>query len=415
VQTATRKKLPSPKWLLPGQTNVHLRVNTLQLPGPEKITKVNVKINQKNQLVRLTNLRFTTSSGGTATANGGFRLTASGIRQPSLNVKLHYPFLDLQTFMRDIASLKSYEQTNPAATPASVRKRRSTYFKDNNYQLNLRVTANKLQYQYLHGTDLFLNASLNQQGAKLQDLQLRSFGGRMAARGQILFNGPGNTLPVKLRAQVEQIDLQQLFTIADNMQLDVLNSQNIRGTVNCNLSVTTELDTTFAPSFARTVAYAKANFQKMELIEVEPIQNALRFLRKERTRHLFFEDVNTHFLLRNNEFITPDLNLNSNLAALALSGNYMMRGPAKLNLAVNIFNVIFGNNQRRIDKIQAADSLAEQKEVRGQHLLLVREDNKYKIKLSSKKEREANVQQLNEDFRRFLQQHQIDTVFTMHD
>ncbi len=401
------------RWWLPGQTQLYLQVNTVQLPGHEKIKNLTVQVQQNNQRIRLTGMRFTTSSGGTATANGGFRFTTAGIRQPYLNVQLHYPFLDLQTFMRDIASLKTYEQPLGNTAPSRSHQHKNAYFKENDYQLNLRVTANKLKYQYLHGSDLLLTASLNRQRAKLQDLQLRSFGGRIAARGQIRFDDRVNTLPVKLRAQVEQIDLQQLFTIADNMQLDVLNSQNIRGTVNCNLSVTTELDSTFAPSFDRTVAYAKANFRNMELIEVVPIQNALRFLRKERTRHLFFEDVHTHFLLRNHEFITPGLNLNNNLAALALSGNYIMRGPAKLNLDVNILNVLFGNNQRRIDKIQQTDSVSEQKEVRGQHLILVRQDNKYKIKLSSKKERETNVQSLNQEFRRFLQQYQIDTVFTM--
>jgi hypothetical protein len=283
--------------------------------------------------------------------------------------------------------------------------------KEKDYWLNLEVRAKKLEYLYLRGSDLVMAASLNKNRVKLSKLRLQAFGGQINARGEIRLDAPGDSLPVQLRSQVNNINLQELFAFAETMKLDVLSSQNIKGTADCNVVAYTHLDETFSPSFEGTIAYAKASFQKMELIQVAPIQNALRFLRKERTGHLYFEDVNTNFLLRDSQFITPGLALNSNLTAFELSGSYTMGGSANLNMDVNVLSVLFGNNKRRIERIQS-DSL-EQRVQKKQHLQLSREQNKYKVRLSDRKEREKSGRALQQQFQGFLRQHQIDTVFTM--
>ena len=394
------------------QTQVNLRVDNVNLPGQEQIKNLSVQVNQRNHKVKLTRMHFTTTGQGKATASGGFNLIATGITMPYLNVSLQYPTLNLQTFMQDIASLKGQSKPQSAEKTAAQKSRNMATIKEKDYWLNLQVRAKKVEYLYLRGSDLTMEASMNKNRVKLSKLRLQAFGGQLNARGELRLDAPGDSIPVKLRSQVNNIDLQQLFAFAETMKLDVLSSQNIRGTADCNLVVYTHLDKTFSPSFVGTIAYAKASFQKMELIEVAPIQNALRFLRKERTGHLYFEDVTTNFLLRNSQFITPSLALNSNLTAFELSGFYTMGGSASLNMDINVLSVLFGNNKRRIERIQS-DSLAARRVQKKQHLQLFREQNKYKVRLSDRIEREKSGQALQQEFRSFLRQHQIDTVFTM--
>lgn len=397
-------------WWKGVQAQVHVKVGIVKLPGRVRFKNLTVLVNQHGQQVKLTRMRFTTSEGGLATANGGFRLTAAGIVEPLLTVNLLYPSLDLQTFMQDVASLKGLTQSPALPASSAASRQKYIYFKENTYRVNLLVKAQKLRYQYLNGSDLVLAANMNPQRVKLTTLRVRAFGGTINARGNLQIDAPTNSYPVRLRAQIEDVDLQQLFTIADGMQLDVLSSRNIRGIANCNLTVSTALDSTFAPGFEGTIAYAKASFRKMELLEVAPIQYALRFLRKERTEHLYFEEVKTHFVLKDRQFITPGLRLNSNLTAFELSGTYTMQGPAHINMDINIFNVLFGNNKRRIERIQA-DSVTSQNKLKH-HLLLIREQDKYKVKLRNRKEREASALALQSEFQQLLQRHQIDTVFT---
>ena len=400
-------------WWQQVRLQANLKVAHINLPNQEKIHNLLVQVNQNGKQVKLTSMRFDTHGGGSARANGGFSLTKAGIWYPHLNVSLQYPALNLQTFMLDIASLKR-EPASRQLAATKPGKQKQSYFKENDYLLNLQIKAKQLQYLYLKGSNLLLVASLNQNRARVTNLRLQAFGGTINARGDMQLNAPTDVFPVRLRAQLNNINLQQLFAIADNMQMDVLSSQNIKGTAAFNLNVSTQLDRTFSPSFVGTVSYAKATFRNLELIQVAPIQEALRFLRRERTQHLYFEDVATNFLQKDNLFITPGLSMNSNLTSFDLSGTYTMGGAANLNMDINVLNVLFGNNKRRIERIQS-DSLSVVGNQKKQHLLLRREQNKYKVRLHSRKDRAASAVALKKQFQEFIMQHQIDTVFTLNE
>jgi len=396
------------------ETQLNLRVNRVYLPMGEHVRNLTVQVNQQDEKVSLTHMRFVSPKGGVATANGGFRYyPVSGMRAPYLNVRLQYPELDLQSFMQDLATLKKGKPGAKASAAPPQKAKKKPFYSREDYRLNLQVKTQKLRYLYLEGTNVTLQADLNSQRAKISRLDLQTAGGEVHIRGTMQLDVPGEFTPLNLRAELHQVDLPQLFQMAEKMQLDVLSSQNIRGEVACQVAVRTSLDQTFSPSMDRTVAYVKANFQGLQLIEVAPIQQALRLLREERTRHLYFESVTTSFLLRNNEILSPGLSLNSNLTAFQLAGTYTMGGNADLNMDVSLFPVLFGNNKRRIERIRA-DSTATRARVGKQHLVLRREQNKFKVRLSNRKQREQRVSALHYDFQKTIRQYQIDTVFSMH-
>jgi len=415
--TAAVRPAPAPtrqNSLADMDTQLNLQVGRVYLPLGEHVRNLTVQVNQQDEKVTLTHMRFVSPKGGVATADGGFQYyQASGMRAPYLNVRLHYPELNLQSFMQDLATLKKGEPGEVKSTAAKTNVKKEPFYTGDDYRLNLQVKTQRLRYLYLEGTDVILQADLNSRQAKISRLDFHSAGGEVHIRGTMQLDAPGEFTPLNLRVELHQVALPQLFQMAERMQLDVLSSQNIRGEVACQVAVRTSLDQTFSPSLDRTVAYAKANFQRLELIEVAPIQQALRLLRKERTRHLYFENVTTSFLLRNNEFLTPALSLNSNLTAFQLAGTYTMGGGADLNMDVSLLPALFGNNKRRIEKIQN-DSLVTRSKVGKQHLVLRREQNKFKVRLINRKQREQRASALLYDFQKTIRQYQIDTVFSMH-
>ncbi|MFD2247470.1 AsmA family protein [Pontibacter ruber] len=391
------------------QLSVHVR--NVNLPGNEDMKNFSLQLNKNRNHVTMRDMRFTTSKGGKATASGGFQLNKSKLTKPYLDVAMQYKFLDLQAFMQNFAALKTLlPPPDTASTPARADGKYK--FKEKAYDLSLYIKAGELKYEYLRGANLAINARMNREQAQLDRLYLDAFGGMIYAHGLMDLNEPTDTVPVRLKAQVQDVDLKQIFAFAEQMELDVLGSRNIEGKADCNLTVFTKLDQTFTPSFDRTVAYTKATFRGMELKDIMPIQEALGFMRKERTEHLYFEDVNADFVLYKNKFLTPGFSLNNNLSSFDLRGSYTMKGNANLSMDVNVLNILFGNNERRIEQIQE-DSLALKSNKRQQHLLLVREQDKYKVKLSNRKERESITDTLRNEFTDVLNRYQIDTVFTV--
>ena len=94
-----------------------------------------------------------------------------------------------------------------------------------------------------------------------------------------------------------------------------------------------------------------------------------------------------------------------------------MGGPAQLHMDVNVLSVLFGNNKRRIEKILAdtaatpADSLAAPRGGRKQHLLVLREQNRYKVRLRNRKARDESARALKAQYSQLIRRHRIDTVF----
>ncbi|MDQ3290048.1 MAG: AsmA family protein, partial [Bacteroidota bacterium] len=392
-------------------SQLNVRVGTLHLSDKEALRQLRLQVNQSGRRVKLTNMHFISQDGGKATATGGFQLTKAGIRLPYLNVNLHYDYLNLQRFMQHIADLKDLAPKSDQPLTRSQKRRRAA-LRENSFWLQLNASANRVEYEYLKGTNLVLRANLNKERAQLSQLSLQAFKGQINSHGIMQLRNPGGTYPLRIQAKITGIDLQQLFVVANQMNLDVLSSENVRGNVECHVSFLTHLDKTFSPAIDRTVAFANATFRDMELIDVAPIQNALSFLRKERTQHLYFDDVKTKFIMQSNQFITPRLSMNSNLTDFELSGRYVMGGGANLNMDINVLNVLFGNNKKRIEKIQN-DSVETDNNSLMQHLSLTREQEKYKVKLSNRKDRAANNKALREEFNSILQQHRLDTLFTL--
>jgi hypothetical protein len=152
----------------------------------------------------------------------------------------------------------------------------------------------------------------------------------------------------------------------------------------------------------------------MELVEVAPIQHAFRFLRKERSRHIYFDDLTTHFILHNSRFITTGVNLVNNIAPFELSGSYQMNGPANLYLDVHVLDILFSNNKRRIEDIKNKEGDDAGKHThKKQHLYISRNNDAYHVKLFHQKEREAARQTIHQEFSALLAAQKIDTVFTV--
>ncbi|MBX0334211.1 AsmA family protein [Pontibacter sp. HSC-14F20] len=413
-KTTTADKAEGMAFLTPLQkVDLLLRVKHIDLPGEEDLQHLSVRLHKNKSHVTMQSMRFKTSKGGVASAEGGFYLISSKLTRPYLNVNLQYDFLDLQAFMQNFAALKTLL---PTEQPQDLAEKKtedgiSTKLREKVYDLGLHVEAQELKYDYLKGSNLEIKARMNREQAQLDKLYLHAFGGKIFSNGMMYLNEPSDTIPVRLKAQVQDVDLEQLFAVAEQMELDMLGSRNIKGKADCNIAVHTKLDGTFAPSFDRTVAYTQATFRSMELIDIKPIQEALGFMRKERTEHLFFEDVNADFVLYKNKFVAPSFSMHNNLSSFDLRGSYTMRGEASLSIDINIFNILFGNNQRRIEQIQE-DSLSLNKSENRQHLLLVREQDKYKVKLSNRREREGISLVLRNEFQDVLEQYQIDTAFT---
>ncbi|GAB3912349.1 hypothetical protein GCM10028803_55480 [Larkinella knui] len=380
-----------------------VRIDRIRLPSQEDLKDMSVVIHKTGEQVQIPQLLCRTTLGGSIAGLGHFQLNQDGIQEPFAALSLSYERLDLQRLLSLLSGLNSIQASYKR--PAT-RKRKAVL---SDYRFDVEVKAKKLDYNALRGDDFGLKTVIRDETARLERLTMNAFGGRMGARGVMKLDEPKG-IPAQLNLTLQKMDLYQLFRAAEEMQLDVLKSENIRGNVDCSMTFRTELDEKYLPDLNKTTAYTKASIRQMELIDVQPIQQALRFLPKSKTSHIYFEDVDARFLLHHDRILMPDLNLTSNLSYLHLNGDYTLNKKAAFLVEISLTDLLFGNNKRRIRHIQEADSTRTSRGSRN-HLLLQRDLGKYRMKMFGRKDFEAQKQVLRYEWQNELSRHKIDTTF----
>jgi len=142
------------------------------------------------------------------------------------------------------------------------------------------------------------------------------------------------------------------------------------------------------------------------------LQDALKLISKERAGHLYFEPVKAEFFLDRGRILIPHLPLHSNLTSMSVSGTYSLNGPANLYVGLNPFQALFGNNQKRVERIQ------EGKRVRAvRQLLYVNlhrdQPGPFKVRLFKKKEQKQQQTEIQQEYRALLRQQPLDTTMRL--
>ena len=270
-----------------------------------------------------------------------------------------------------------------------------------------------MRYAAVRGTQFQLVSRLQAGEAIVDDCTVNALGGRVALHGRLRTDAGRRHHPLEAQVLLEDIQLPELFNTANDMQLETLSESNVRGTLRCAAALRTDLNEKFLPTLSRTSAYLKADLRDLELVDVQPLQEAFSLFRK-RTGHLYFEPVSSEFALANGEFLIPDLRLNSNLTELRVSGRYNFVGPASLYVGLNALHALTGNNDKRVARIRAGEPVRRRRAPLT-YVNLSRDvpHGKFRVKLFQKQEQRQDQAALRRDFRQLVITQRLDTTLRL--
>ncbi|RZK18550.1 MAG: hypothetical protein EOO56_15850, partial [Hymenobacter sp.] len=406
----------------------------LVLPVGEPLRDLHLRFEKEDSLLRMPYLRFVAPQGGVGRASGAAVVSGIHLVAATADVDLHYASLDVQQLLAMLASLKPPNKTvdsQPRAVVLAARRaRQQAHRRARHRQAGspspagallasggltavLRVQADQVRYNSIAGGRFQLVSHLSPGEARVDACSLDAFEGRITLHGLLRTDGGRQHHPLQVQALLEDIKLPDLFATANTMRFQVFTHENIRGSLRCVAALRTDLDSTFLPVREQTFGYVKADLRDLELLNVEALEQAFKFVKKERTSHLFFEPVSTEFLLNGGQVLIPSLKLNSNLTELEVSGRYGLDGRTNLYVGMNPLNVLFGNNKRRIERIQSGEPMRP-RSPRLTYVNLRRDvpGTKYQVKLFQKNEQQQQQTTLRQQCRQLLRTQRLDT--TMH-
>ncbi|RTQ50168.1 hypothetical protein EJV47_11075 [Hymenobacter gummosus] len=419
-----RLQSPVRKLLLLANGRATCDIGTLLMPVGENLRHVRLRLTKAGSSFHLPSLYFVTTSGGAGFAQASAHVARGRLQSADASLDLRYATVDVQRLLLLLASLKPDDDDDDeddavsaaaADSAAAVRQGRATALLGGRVlTARLQVRAERVRYGALSGTDFRLASRLRPGEARLDDCSLQAFGGQLKLRGRLQTHAVGGRHPLHVQAQLQRIELPRLFEVADALSFDVLGSDNVRGTMDCEADLITDLDSTFLPAVARTSGYARAEVQNLELLRVTALEQALRFIGQKKTSHLFFRPVSTQVFLDQGRLLVPRLRLNSNLSDLEISGEYYLTGRSNLYVGLNPMQALLGNNRRRVARIRSgATARHPDRHLLYLHLRRPQGHMRYQVRPFQRRQQRQQQAQLLQEYRRLLQRQPIDTTLRL--
>ena len=415
-----------------GQANV--TIDHLQLPEEESLAQVSIRLEKTGTTMHLPFLRFRTPEGGFGEASATAQVENLHLTAADADVTLRYQTLDVQRLLGLIASVTTTMATTAtdsiptARTRVAHAERRAnrralrpqqpgnpSLLSNGVLSAVLRVEADQVRYGAIRGSQFRLVSHLLDGEAHLDNCSLDALQGHISLRGSMLSTANRAHHPTQLQIRLDEVQLPALFATATSMGLNVLSEDNIRGTLRGVADVRTDLGPTFLPGLQQTAGYLKTDFRDLELLNVEALMETLKFMKAERTGHLYFEPVTGEFLLAQGQLIIPGLQLNSNLSNLEVSGHYGLDGATNLFIGLQPMKALFGNNNKRIERIQNGEPMSKADAKGKNNLTYVNlrrtaPKEKYKVRLFQRNEQRDALDKLRAQYRNFLLTQRLDTT-----
>ncbi|WP_324677618.1 AsmA-like C-terminal region-containing protein [Hymenobacter sp. GOD-10R] len=405
--------------LLAANGHITCTIDAVQLSSQEHLRNLQVRFDKQENKLRMPYLRFNTTRGGQGNATAWAQVAGNHLKAADASLDLRYATLDVQELLKLLASINpagddDESTAQPVANVPKNRQAAAAMLADGSLTAMVRVQAAHVRYASLTGSDFRLVSRLRDGAARLDDCSLNAFQGKIQLRGFMRTNAGRRHHPLHVQALLDNIQLSELFTAATAMNLNIMKGDNVRGSMHCAADVRTDLNADFLPDFDQTLGYLRTDLRDLELMDVEALTQTLRFLKDKRTNHLYFEPVSTRFILDRGQLLIPSLHLNSNLSDLHISGRYGLDGRSDLYIGLSPLQALFGNNEKRIARIQSGE--AAQRPSRALTYVNLKRPSpgaKYNVRLFKKSEQRQQQAALRKQYQQLLLTQRLDTTLRL--
>ena len=413
--------------LLAANGQAECRIDELELPGEENLKALTLSLFKDGSTLRMPMLRFDLPQGGSGQASAQAQVSGLRLTSATADISLKYKLLNVQELFELLADFTvplPRRRAQPADGEAAAPRRPgraarreggadepASILTNGLLTARLRVEADQIRYAAFAGSDFHLRTQLRPGVADVEDCAFQALGGQFSVRGRLRSAAGQPEHPLHVQMLLENVQLPALFASATGMGLKVLDSENIQGRLRCVADLRTTLNARFLPAFAQTRGYLRADLRNLELIEVAPLQSALKFMRKERTSHLRFDPVSAEFVLDQGLLLIPYFPLNSNLTNLELTGYYGLDGRADLYLGINPLQTLFGSNRKRLGRIENDEPVGKPR-TKLSYLNLTRSEagERFRVRPFQQKAKQAQQALIWEHCRELIRVQQLDTT-----
>src|SRR6185312_13384169 len=282
-----------------------------------------------------------------------------------------------------------------AATPTSSNHTQAfNIFQIPFIDFNASVHIDRLRYHHL-GIKNFsttMRMRTNQQ-LFLDTLFMNIAGGSLAASGH--FNGSdSHRIHLRSKIDVEDVNIEKLMLKLDYLGQDYVINKTLRGSLSGQVNSYLQLLPDMTPQVDNSEAQIDLEILNGSLVNFAPMHAMSAYFKDKNLNMIRFDTLRNSLTFKNGVLSIPDMNINSSLGFIEISGRqsmdthmeYYLRIPLKLVTQAG-FHMLFGKKKEEVnpDQVDAIEYRDKEKKVRFMNLKIVGTPDDYKVSLGKSK------------------------------
>lgn len=177
----------------------------------------------------------------------------------------------------------------------------------------------------------------------LNEMAFNTLGGTVGVTGIAkanLFTG----YTVDADVTLDNIDITELFTVFDDFDQDALKSNQIKGKISANTSVSFRMNDNFDVNISTISVDAPTKIIDGELIDFLPMVKLAGFVKVGNFQHMIFDTLESHLFIQKQVIHIPETRVNSNTFDMTISGTHTFENMVDYEVALNMKKLFMEEN-----------------------------------------------------------------------
>lgn len=210
-----------------------------------------------------------------------------------------------------------------APTESSLGQTKETFeFKlPKNVDFQLITQIGKFKFAKFEATAMNGNCRLKDQQLQLGDLHMNTLGGTSEVRGFIKVLDERHC-DVQIDGVVKHVDVNQTFRTFEQLAAFALVKENLYGIISGNVHISGQVDQHLNLDPRSLASLGNVSIQECKLINFEPLEGLVGFVKLEDLRHIEFSDITTDYRIGEEHFYIPKMSLKANRYSMVVVGKH---------------------------------------------------------------------------------------------
>lgn len=263
-------------------------------------------------------------------------------------------------------------------------------FKEPFPNLNINANVKTLKYKNYNIKNMLCDLEIKDNHMVfLNQFKCEIADGILDAKGY--FNGSNaNNIYIKPYIKIQKVDLDQIMIKFDNFGQDQLVSDNIHGQFSGRITGKLYIHSDFVPNIQKSNLKMDVLIENGRLDNFAPLESMSSYFGDKNLKKVKFDTLSNTFFINNGVMSFPNMNINSSLGYIEISGkqdmnlnmDYFLRVPLKL-VSKAVFTKLFKKTPENVDENQEDEIIIRdpQKRIRFLNLRILGTPENYKISL----------------------------------